>query len=498
MLLSELIRGTDIECGESLLGSDFSKISYDSRKDCENAVFVSLNGGDTDYIAYAKEAEAKGATLYIGEKYVSELGIPQLITKNARRTVSLMYANFYSNPQRKLRIIGITGTNGKTTTAFIIKNILSHGGYKTALIGTVKCMIGEKEYIPMLCDEAKDRLHTMTTPDPDILYLLMRDMVNEGVEVLVMEVSSHSLALEKLAPVRFDIGVFTNLSEEHLDFHLNMDDYFSAKAKLFERCDLAVLNADDAYSCRLEKTIKCPMVFYGINNKKGYYAENIVTRGALGSEYVLHSENSRFKIKTAIPGKFNLYNTMAAAVTARKVGVNLITVQNAIYSMNGVYGRLERVRLGFDGSDISVFLDYAHTPFALQNLLECVNGFKDDGQRIVTLFGCGGDRDRDKRGIMGEIATKMSDFVVITSDNSRSEDPKEIINDILKGVGNADNYIVIEDRRMAIEFAIKNAIAGDIILLVGKGHEQYEIDKDGLHPFSEIEIAEKAAKLRKV
>ena len=238
-------------------------------------------------------------------------------------------------------------------------------------------------------------------------------------------------------------------------------------------------------------------MLYGINSKKGYYAENIVTRGALGSEYVLHSDNSRFKIKTVIPGKFNLYNTMAAAVTARKIGVNLITVQNAIYSMNGVYGRLERVRLGFGGSDISVFLDYAHTPFALENLLECVNSFREEGQRIVTLFGCGGDRDRDKRAVMGEIATRMSDFVVITGDNSRSEDPGGIINDILKGVGDAENYTVIEDRRKAIEYTVKNAIAGDIILLVGKGHEQYEIDKHGLHPFSEAEIAENAVKLRK-
>ena len=498
MLLSELIKGTDIDCRESFLNVEFIGISCDSRGDCEGRVFVSLNSKNSDCVNYAKEAQAKGATLYIGENYIFGLGIPQLITENARRTASQMYANFYSNPQKKLRIIGITGTNGKTTTAFMLKTILSHGGYKTALIGTVKCMIGEKEYIPPVDEDAKKRLRTMTTPDPDILYLLMSDMVKEGVEILVMEVSSHALALEKLAPVHFDIGVFTNLSEEHLDFHSDMDEYLAAKARLFDNCSLAVINADDRYGEKLEKVIKCSTVFYGINNKKGYYAENIIMRGSLGSEYVLHSDNSRFKIKTVIPGRFNLYNTMAAAVAARKIGVNLITVQNAIYAMNGIHGRLERVRLGFGGADISVFLDYAHTPFALENLLECVNGFREQGQRILTLFGCGGDRDREKRAVMGKIATRMSDFVVITADNSRSEDPCAIIEDILKGVGDAENYIVIEDRQSAIEYAIKNAIAGDIILLVGKGHEQYEIDKYGLHPFSESEIAQKAAKMRKV
>ncbi|MBQ8837158.1 MAG: UDP-N-acetylmuramoyl-L-alanyl-D-glutamate--2,6-diaminopimelate ligase [Clostridia bacterium] len=498
MLLSELLSGTDVTLDETLSSLDVSGISYDTRRMESGNVFIALGGTKADGSEYALEAERKGAVLYIGEKDACGLQIPKVTTANARKTLALAYANFYGNPQNKLRIIGVTGTNGKTSTAFMLKNVLAHDGFKTALIGTVKCMIGDTEYVPKLGETEQDKLRTMTTPDPDILYMLMRDMVNSGVEVLVMEVSSHALALEKLAPIDFEIGIFTNLTEEHLDFHGSMDEYLRAKAKLFMQSKLAVINADDAYAETLAEMIPCKKVYFGVQNRKGYYAYDIVLKGAHGSEYVIHSENSRFKIKTTIPGHFTLYNTLAAAVTARELGVNLVTVQNALYSMNGVCGRLERVKLGFGGADISVFIDYAHTPFALENLLKCVNGFKTDCQRVVTLFGCGGDRDREKRSVMGKTAVEMSDFVIITGDNSRTEEPKTIINDILKGVGNAENYTVIEDRRKAIEYAITNAKVGDIILLVGKGHEQYEIDKEGLHPFSEIEIAEKAAEKRKI
>ena len=493
MLLSKLLCGTDIVPDKEICSIDISGISHDTRTVEKDNAFVAINGMHADGADFAFEAEQKGASVYIGERYVDGLKIPQLLTCDARKTLAYTCANFYGNPEKKLKIIGITGTNGKTSTAFMLKTVLSHGGYKTALIGTVKCMIGESEYVPRQSGVAKENFSTMTTPDPDALFMAMRDMVSAGTEILVMEVSSHALALEKLAPIDFEIGIFTNLSAEHLDFHGDMESYFKAKAALFEKTKLAIVNDDDAYSQRIAESAKCPVKFFGIKNKIGYYADKIAVKGSSGSEYVLCSENSRFKIKTVIPGEFTVYNTLAAAVAARELGVNLVTVQNAIYSMNGVCGRLERIKLGFGGIGISVFIDYAHTPFALENLLKCVNGFRDSGQRIITLFGCGGDRDKEKRAVMGEIATEMSDFVIITADNSRSEDTKEIIADILKGVGNADNYTVIPNRKEAIEYAIENAIAGDIVLLVGKGHEQYEIDKSGMHPFSEIEIAEGAA-----
>ena len=347
MLLAELLCGTDAVLDDELASLEISGVSYDTRRLDQGNVFVALCGTKTDGSRYALDAEKKGAVLYIGEKSIAGLKIPQLLTSNARRTLSVACANYYGNPQNELRIIGVTGTNGKTSTAFMLKNILANDGYKTALIGTVKCMIGEEEYVPDLSESSKENLCTMTTPDPDVLYMLMRDMVDAGVEILVMEVSSHALALEKIAPVKFEIGIFTNLSEEHLDFHQSMSEYLAAKAKLFNQSKLAVINADDPYAADLEKMFSCRRIHFGIQKRNGYFADRIVIKGAEGSEYILHSENSRFKIKTVIPGKFTLYNTLAAAVTARELGVNLVTVQNAIYSMNGVCGRLERIKLGF-------------------------------------------------------------------------------------------------------------------------------------------------------
>ncbi len=496
MEISKLLTGTDVAI--NTLGSmEINGIAYDSRRVCKGDVFVALDGRNTNGSRYAVCAENNGAALYIGEKRVDGLKIPQLLTKNARRTLAYMYANFYGNPQNEMRIIGVTGTNGKTSTAFMLKTILAHSGYKTALCGTVNCMIGESEYTPDVSGISESNFHTMTTPDPDVLYMMMREMADAGVEILVMEVSSHALALEKLVPVSFEIGIFTNLTEEHLDFHRTMDEYLGAKSKLFNQCKKGIFNLDDKYSNRLLELVSCEKIGFGIDNHSDCFAENIVNHGVHGSEYVLHSRNARFKIKTSIPGRFTLYNTLAAAVAARELSVNLITVQNALYALNGICGRLERIKLGFEGNGISVFIDYAHTPFAMENLLRCVNDFRENGQRIVTLFGCGGDRDKDKRSVMGKIAVEMSDFVIITSDNSRSEEPQSIINDILLGIGTYDNYTVIENRKTAIEYAIENAMSGDIILLVGKGHEQYEIDKDGMHPFSEIEIAEKAAEKRR-
>ena len=496
MQLLELVQNTDVLPGETLSLLDINGVSYDSRNVRTGDVFVALEGVNANGAAFAIEAERNGASVYIGERNISGLKIPQLLTSNARRTLAFLCANLYGNPQKEIKIIGITGTNGKTSTAFMLKTILAHSGYKTALIGTIKCMIGEEEFVPKLTGKARENFSTMTTPDPDVLYMMLRHMADSGVEILVMETFSHALALEKLAPIEFEIGIFTNLTGEHLDFHGNMENYLLSKAKLFLNCKKGILNMDDPYAEKLIGLVKCNVVGYGIKRKSDYFADNISLRGASGSEYTLKSRNARFRVKTSIPGHFTLYNTLAAATAARELGVNLIGIQNAVCSMNGVCGRLERVKLGYKGNGFSVFIDYAHTPYALENLLKCVNDFRSDGQRIVTLFGCGGERDKRKRAKMGALATQMSDFVIITSDNPRNEDRRGIISDILGGVVDANNYIVIENRKEAIEYAVENAVVGDIILLVGKGHEQYEIDKNGLHPFSEVEIAENAAAKR--
>lgn len=496
MVLEALLSGCGCQIDAQYGGLDVTCISYDSRTVVPGALFIAIRGEHTDGHEYIMQAQTCGAVACVCEHRIDGLEIPQILSGNTRRTLALAYANFYGNPQNKMRIIGITGTNGKSSTAYMLKTILSHSGYRTALIGTIKSMIGESDYAPELDGKAKEHFETMTTPDPDILYRVFSEMADAGVEVVVMEASSHALALEKLAPIHFELGIFTNFSDEHLDFHKTTENYLQAKAKLFSQCSTGIVNIDDPAAERLQKMAACRIVSFGIEKPGDYMAVNIESRGVFGSEYVLRSPNARFKIKTVIPGYFTLYNTLAAATAAREFGIDLLNIQNAIFSLNGICGRLERVNLGFTNTSFSVFIDYAHTPFAMENLLNCVNGFRLPGQRIVTLFGCGGDRDREKRPHMGRIAAQKSDFVIITSDNARMENPASIIRDILSGIPDAANCMVIENRRQAIEYAIENALEGDIILLVGKGHERYEIDSDGIHAFSEAEIAEQAAEQR--
>lgn len=496
MKLSDILNGTDVSVPQEFYSLNVSGVSSDSRKVSPGEIFIAIEGSRTNGALYASQAERRGAALYIGESRVESLHIPQLVTKNARRTLAYAYANMSGNPERRMKIIGVTGTNGKTSTAYMLRTVLAHAGYKTALIGTLKSMLFEDEYLPKADGDSFNNFVTMTTPDPEVLYPSMKEMADSGAQVLIMETSSHALALGKLAPIEFDIGIFTNLSSEHLDFHKTEDNYLSAKAKLFSQCKKGLVNADDAHAQDIIDRAKCKVLTYAIRKKADYHALQIRSNGVFGSEYVIHSRNARFKIKTRIPGDFTLYNTLAAATAAREFGVDLMQIQNALYSLDGICGRLERVNLGFCDNIFSVFIDYAHTPYALENLLQSVRSFRSAGQRIVTLFGCGGDRDKDKRPKMGAIAVNMSDYVIITSDNPRTEEPKSIIDDILLGVGDAKNYTVIENRREAIEFAVGSALEGDIVLLVGKGHEQYEIDKDGLHPFSEKEIAITAAAKR--
>ena len=492
MVLGELLHGTGILPEGALGALEIGGITHDSRRVRAGDAFFALRGRDADGRDFAAEAARRGAAVCISETNLDGLEIPQVVVPDARSTLAFASANFYGNPQRKLKIIGVTGTNGKTTTAYMLKTIFCHSGYKTALLGTAKGSIGDASYTPPLDGAEADEYATMTTPDPEVLYRTLADLADRGVEITVMEASSHALALDKLAPIEFAVGIFTNLSHEHLDFHGTMENYLAAKAKLFKRCRTGLFNTDDPAGLALLQSAKCRAVSYGLAPPCDYLAEEIERSGVRGSTYILHARNARFRIKTQIPGDFTLYNTLAAAAAARECGVDLVCIQNALYALRGIAGRLEKVNLGFTGGAFTVFIDYAHTPFALENLLRCVRAFRGAGQRIVTLFGCGGDRDREKRPEMGRIATAMSDFVILTSDNPRSEDPQAILRDIRGGVGAADNYIVIEDRREAIEYAIANALAGDIILLVGKGHEQYEIDKDGLHPFSETEIVQNA------
>lgn len=493
MVLGEVLKGTGAALDTVTASLEIAGITHDSRRVRPAFAFFALTGRMADGHSYAADAMKHGAAACICERRIEGLPLPQVVLPNARRALAFAAANFYGNPQRRMRLVGVTGTNGKTSTAYMLKTIFSHGGYKTALLGTAKGSIGDAAYTPPLDAAEADEYETMTTPDPEVLYRTLADLAARGVEVTVMEASSHALALDKLAPIEFALGIFTNLSHEHLDFHGSMENYLAAKAKLFDSCRVGLFNADDAAGRELLQNTACRAVSYGLTPPCDYLAEEIESYGVRGSSYLLHTRGARFRVKTQIPGSFTLYNTLAAAAAARECGVDLVCIQNALYALRGIAGRLEKVNLGFMGGAFTVFIDYAHTPFAFENLLRCVRAFRGTGQRIVTLFGCGGARDREKRPEMGRIAVENSDFVILTSDNPRAEEPQAILADILKGVGKADNYTVIENRREAIEYAVANALAGDIILLVGKGHEQYEIDKDGLHPFSETEIVQEAA-----
>ena len=445
-------------------------------------LFVCLKGLKRDGHDFALEACKRGAAAIVSEKK-TDADVPTVIAENTRKALPLLYNAWYGFPTKRLKLVAVTGTNGKTTVTHMIKSILDASMKKVGLIGTVDSYLGDKR----LEKRSPSPEANMTTPDPEELYRLLYEMEKGGAEYVVMEASSHALALDKLEGLEFEAAVFTNLSAEHLDFHSDMEDYFKAKSKLFEQAKIKIVNTDDAYGKRLKAAYPDALGCSATRKCCDFFASDINDFGIDGSEYCLASNGKRFLVRTPMIGRFNIMNTLEAAACAIKLGVSASDIKCALSTMSGVRGRLERVKLGAV-NDYSLFIDYAHTPDALENLLDTVCRLRKCDSRIVVLFGCGGDRDKSKRRKMGEIASRYADFTVVTSDNSRSEEPSDIIAEILTGVGKAP-HTVIENRAEAIEYVIKNAQKGDIILLVGKGHEEYEIDKNGKHRFNEREIA---------
>ena len=460
----------------------------------EGNLYVAIEGLHFDGHAFIDEAIKNGAVAVlvsiraIEEKRVdlNQIKIPVIVCKNTRKVMSYLLACWYSNPQKELKIIGVTGTNGKTSVSRLIYEMLLRSGRKCALIGTVGC----RTHLRMLDAKNDDPNANMTTPDPEQLFRLLREAVLDGCEYAVMEVTSHALYFDKVAPITFEIGVFTNLTEDHLDLHGDMKSYFAAKTKLFAKCRRAVINYDDRYGRILADNINIPALLLTADGREtGCCAEDIRLHGERGIEYKLTSANLRLRVRSPLPGSFNVMNTAEAAIAAHLLGLSAIEIKDGLAHFSGIEGRLQRLKIS-EPVNFSVYIDYAHTPDALENLLRTVKGFAAPDKRVVLLFGCGGDRDRGKRALMGKIAVEMADMVIITSDNSRNESASEIIDDVLRGIDgiNASPYTVIEDRRSAIEYAIKNARSGDVILLAGKGHEEYEISKDGRKKFSEREI----------
>lgn len=435
--------------------------------------FVCIKGTKADGHTKAKEAENCGATVIIAE-HMTDAKAFHIIT-DTRAALALMYKSYYENPDQSLVLTGVTGTNGKTTTVYFIHHILSVCGLKAGLIGTVENLVG-KDSFPS----------RYTTPSPDKLYPLLKQMADSDVKHAVLEVSSHSLAQKRVEGLDFKTGVFTNLTQDHLDYHGTMEKYLKEKKKLFYRCEYAVLNADDPYFSEFA-SLPCKRLTYGINGQADFTAYDIFLNVS-GTMFKLCYPKGQADVFLKAPGRFNIYNSLAAIAACRCLGINPCDAAKALLSAKGIPGRMEILT---DKQDFTVILDYAHTPDGLQKVLETVNVFKKG--RLVTVFGCGGDRDRTKRPIMGKTAAKLSDFLVITSDNPRTENPDCIIEDILAGVKRQQTpYIVINNRKKAIEYTIRTAQKNDIIILAGKGHEDYQIIGEDILPFDEKSIVKKA------
>lgn len=494
--LSGLETPADLEHGTV----EISAVATHSRACVPGCIYVCIPGMRADGHAFIEEALAKGAAAVVTErhhpcmdgfvtKHSSAIFLP---CDDTRRACAALYRAWYGNPDEQLSLIGVTGTNGKTTTASLICVILERAGIETGLIGTLGCRCRGRELIIRAADECAN----MTTPDPEQLFHMLAVMVEEGVRTVVMEVSSHALALQKVWPLHFDVALFTNFTQDHLDFHGSMQAYFEAKASLLKQCSTALINVDDPAFCALQSRTKAARTVSCIREDTDYYAKDAVSLGADGVEYIFCEKSGGSRLlRCTTPGSFTVKNTLLAAACARHMGVSTATIHAALDEFCGVRGRMERVSLP-DGVPCSVFIDYAHTPDAMEKLLCSARDFRGVGQRIVLLFGCGGDRDQTKRPRMAAVAAKYADVIYLTSDNSRSEDPESILDQIAAGLPPHTPYTRITRREDAIRHAIIHAHKDDIILLAGKGHETYEIDRTGRHPFDEREIAHAAALVR--
>lgn len=471
MLLKELLP----EVNEAIGNTQVVDITCDSRRVKDGFAFICINGFTSDGHDYAADAVKAGASVIISER---PTGAPvEYVVDDTHKAYAVMSANYFGNPSKSFKLIGVTGTNGKTSVTYMLKSIIESKGHKTGVIGTIQNLVGDRII------EAVN-----TTPDAyglNSLFALMRD---EGCEYVVMECSSHALDQKRIFNLDFEVAAFTNLTQDHLDYHKTMENYLDAKSKLFSMCKNAVINIDDEYGKQLVNRIDKNVVTYALTDRSATYSANGINMKPDGIEYEMVSDYTIKRIKLKTGGKFSVYNSLCAAVCAKLLGFSEEEIATALDGMEGVKGRAEVVRTG---KDFTVIIDYAHTPDGLINILSTFKELKNG--RLVCLFGCGGNRDTTKRPIMGSIAAKLSDFVIVTSDNPRNEEPDLIIKDILQGMKDSKTpYVVIEDRKEAVKYAVQNALSGDIIVLAGKGHETYQILKTGKVHLDEREVIAEA------
>ena len=459
MKLKDLLSGISVLETTVDLELDICSVAYDSRKVTEGGLFVAISGFAVDGNRFIPMALEKGAVAVVTAQKPAD-SVPYILVKSDRLALALIGCNFYGHPSKSMTMIGVTGTNGKTSTTLLLKQVLEKTlGAKVGLIGTMENMVGD-EVIPT----------ERTTPESFELQGLFARMRDAGCTHVVMEVSSHAIALDRVAGVHFHVAAFTNLTEDHLDFHKTMDAYCDAKAELFRRCNKGVLNADDEYYNRIRSKATCKVLTTSVKSVAQLYARDLALH-ADGISFTAVSGDMKQSVSLPIPGRFTVYNALSVLGIAMQLGISLQDAAEALKTAKGVRGRVEVVPT--PGKPYTVLVDYAHTPDGLENVLRSVRDFCKG--RLIAVFGCGGDRDPVKRPIMGRIGVELSDIAVITSDNPRTEAPMDIIADILEGVPqDKKNYIVIEERRKAIRYAMDIAGKNDMIILAGKGHETYQ------------------------
>lgn len=456
---------------------EITGVTCDSRNVAPGNAFVCIKGAAADGHKFAKSAADVGAAVIVCEK---EVGLEhEVFVEDSRTEYAIMCAKWFGEPAKNLKIIGVTGTNGKTSVSYMLKAILEEAGHKVGLVGTIQNMIGD-EILP-----SKN-----TTPNAYELQSMFSLMEKSGCDYCVMEVSSHALDQDRVYGINFEAGLFTNLTQDHLDYHITMDNYMRAKKKLFMHSKFAVMNCDDSYFEAMSEGLPCPVSTYSCKSDLADYTAKNINLRPDGVDFVFSGIGIIGRIKTRIGGKFTPYNAMCAAACAVKLGISIDTVSAAFAKMNGVKGRAEVVPTG---KDFTVIIDYAHTPDGLENILKTFEGCEKN--RLIAVFGCGGDRDRTKRPKMGAIAAALADYIIVTSDNPRTEDPGAIIKDILEGMKDCKKPMeVIESRTEAIKKAVHIAEKGDIIVLAGKGHETYQILKTGTVHLDEREVVAEALK----
>lgn len=472
MKLKELLKGLDYTISNGSEDIDISKVEYDSRKILKGDLFFCIEGFKVDGHKFASTAVKNGAAAIVCMQDIEE-NLPCTIikVKDSRKAMSLISANYYENPSDKFKLIGITGTNGKTTSTFMMKSILEEASKKVGLIGTIANYIGDK------------KMHSeRTTPESLELQKLFYEMSAEGVDYCIMEVSSHSLSLDRVYGVEFSEAIFTNLTQDHLDFHKTFENYYEAKLKLFSSAKNSIINIDDQYGKRVYDDVNNNKITYSIEKAADIKAENINIHSR-GASFNLVYKDDSVKVNLNLPGRYNIYNALGSAAACLNEGVSLEHIKVGLEKVT-VPGRCEIVTKGYD-LGFAVIVDYAHTPDGLENILKTAREFTEG--RLISVFGCGGDRDKTKRPIMGKIGSDLSDIAVVTSDNPRTEEPAAIIEDIVKGI-EKDNFVVVLNRAEAIKKAMCLAEKNDVIVIAGKGHEDYQILKDKVIHFDEREI----------